>query len=237
MARRIVLWAGVVILVIVGLAAALLMTVHVADATVRVELTMREAFPSLARRVPDPGARMREMSEFDATFGRHPLVARLHTIGGAVFLLFAPLQFAGPLRRRFVRMHRWSGRLLLGIGFLGAISGLYFGLLMPFTGRQESVVVTLAGGMFLFAVGSAFLAIRSGDVGLHREWMIRMFAVAIGISSIRVVGAILDPALTPAGYSPRQILGLSLWIGWLLTVAAAEIWIRRSRYHLETRIA
>jgi hypothetical protein len=60
--------------------------------------------------------------------------------------------------------------------------------------------------------------------------MIRAFAVAIGISTVRVIGAILDPALTPYGYSAPQVLGLSLWVGWLLTVAAAEIWIRRSRF-------
>jgi hypothetical protein len=108
---------------------------------------------------------------------------------------------------------------------------------MPIAGPLESVGVSLAGGVFLFSMGRAFLAIRSGDVERHREWMIRAFAVAIGISTIRVIGAILDPALTPYGYSAPQVLGLSLWVGWVLTMAAAEIWIRRSRYYLETRIA
>lgn len=237
MARRSALWSGVVILVLVGLAAAMARTVHVADATVRVELTMRELFPALARRVPDPDARMRDVTEFDRRFGRHPFVARLHTIGGAMFLILAPLQFSAPLRRRFVRLHRWTGRTLLGIGVLISGSGLFFGLLMPIAGPLESVGVSLAGGLFLFSMGRAFLAIRSGDVERHRAWMIRAFAVAIGISTIRVVGAILDPALTPYGYSAPQVLGLSLWVGWLLTMAVAEIWIRRSRYHLETRIA
>jgi uncharacterized membrane protein len=236
-ARRIALWSGVVILVLVGLAAAMARTVYVADVTVRTELTMREAFPSLARRVPDPDARMREMTRFDARFGRHPFVARLHTIGGAVFLILAPLQFVAPLRRRFVRLHRWTGRTLLGLGLLIGASAFFFGLLMPIAGPLESVGISLAGGLFLFSMGRAFLAIRSGDVARHREWMIRAFAVAIGISTIRVAGAILDPVLTPYGYSASQVLGLSLWVGWLLTFAAAEIWIRRSRFYLETRIA
>jgi uncharacterized membrane protein len=236
-ARPIALWSGVVILVLVGLAAATARTVHVADATVRVELTMGEVFPARARLVPDPAARMRDVIEFDRRFGRHPIVTRLHTIGGAVFLILAPLQFIAPLRRRFVRLHRWTGRTLLGIGLLIGISGLFFALLMPIAGPLESVGVSLAGGMFLFSMGRAFLAIRSGDVERHREWMIRAFAVGIGISTVRVIGAILDPALTPYGYSAPQILGLSLWAGWLMTIAVAEIWIRRSRYHLETRIA
>ena len=104
MARRRARWSGVVVLVLVGVAVAMARTVRVADATVRVELTMREVFPALARRVPDPDARMRDVTEFDRRFGRHPFVTRLHTIGGAVFLILAPLQFVAPLRGRFVRL-------------------------------------------------------------------------------------------------------------------------------------
>jgi uncharacterized membrane protein len=236
-ARRIALRSGVVVLVLVGLAAATARTMHVADATVRAELTMRELFPALARRVPDPDARMRDVTEFDGRFGRHPFVTRFHTIGGAVFLILASLQFMAPLRRRFVRLHRWTGRTLLGIGLLMVVSGLFFALLMPIAGPLEVMGVSLAAGLFLFSMGRAFLAIRSGDVERHREWMIRAFAVAIGISTTRLIGAILDPALTPYGYSAPQVLGLSLWVGWLLTIGVAEVWIRRSHYSVEARIA
>jgi uncharacterized membrane protein len=236
-ARPVALWSGVGVLVVIGVAAAIVRTAYVGDAGVRLELTRREVFPSTSRLVPDTEVRLREVGEFDARFGRHPFITRLHTIGGAVFLVLAPMQFAGPLRRRYRRAHRWTGRILLAIGFLAAISGLYFGLLIPFSGPLESWVIALAGGWFLFAMGRAFVAIRSGRVSVHREWMIRTFAVAIGISMVRVVGGLLDGVLTPYGYSIRDVLGLSLWLGWLLTVAAAELWIRRSRYHLETRIA
>ena len=236
MALRIALWAAVVVLVLIGFTAAIARAVHVADATARLEV-IRLSFPVLTGFVSDPAARMREITEFDGPFARHPVAARLHTIGGAAFLLLAPLQFMAPLRRRFVRLHRWMGRTLLMIGLPIGVSGLYFGLLMPFAGPLEAVVVALAGGLFLFSMGRAFLAIRAGDVERHREWMIRAFATAIGISTVRVTGGMLDGALTPYGYSVRQILGISLWLGWLLTLAAAEVWIRRSRYHLETRIA
>jgi uncharacterized membrane protein len=236
-ALRIGLWSGVAVLVFIGLVASMARTVHVADASVRLEVARLESFPGLAGFVPDPAARMREIGEFDARFGRHPVVARVHVIAGTAFLLLAPLQFMAPVRRRFVRLHRWMGRTLLAIGLPIAISGLYFGLLMPFAGSLEVLGVTLADGLFLFAMGRAFVAIRSGDVERHREWMIRAFGIAIGISTVRVVGGILDGALTPYGYSVRQILGISLWVGWLLTLTAAEVWIRRSRYHLEARIA
>jgi hypothetical protein len=75
-ARRIALWSGVVVLVLVGIAAAMARTVHVADATVRVELMRREVFPSTSRLVPDPDGRLRDATAFDERFGRHPLIRR-----------------------------------------------------------------------------------------------------------------------------------------------------------------
>ncbi len=59
--------------------------------------------------------------------------------------------------------------------------------------------------------------------------MIRAFAIAIGISTIRVVGGVLDIFLTPAGYGQQELFVLSFWSGWLLTLGAAELWIRYTR--------
>ena len=65
----------------------------------------------------------------------------------------------------------------------------------------------------------------------HREWMIRAFGVALGISAARIAGVSLDFILTPAGVAVRTVFALSLWIGFGVTIAAAEIWIRRTRRH------
>ena len=41
--------------------------------------------------------------------------------------------------------------------------------------------------------------------------------------------AALDFALTPAGVRPPDLFALSLWIGWGVTLVAAELWIRYTR--------
>ena len=74
----------------------------------------------------------------------------------------------------------------------------------------------------------AVVAIRRHQVALHREWMIRAFAVALGISTVRIVAAIVDIALTPAGFGPQALFVLSVWTGWAMTVGAAELWIVRA---------
>jgi len=88
---------------------------------------------------------------------------------------------------------------------------------------------TFFGGAGAFFITKGFLEIRRGRIAKHREWMIRAFAVFLGISAVRIVGVLFDLILTPTGYSPRFIFSLSLWIGWAATLATAELWIRRSR--------
>lgn len=113
--------------------------------------------------------------------------------------------------------------------FVVVSTALYFGLVMPYGGLSEAMAAATFGGFCLAAMGRAYLAIRRRQVALHREWMMRAFAIAIGISTIRVVGGVFDIVLTPAGYRSQELFVLSLWSGWLLTLGAAELWIRYTR--------
>lgn len=218
-------WAGVIVLVAIGVAASVGRGVFLGDLATRAEPARQRILQALDRDDPFVLQRARELDLLDGRFGAHPAATRLHILPGAVFLLLAPLQFSSRIRGRYLQFHRWSGRFLVLAGFVTALAGLYFGLFMPYGGRSEAIVVALFGGLFLYALSRALLAIRRHEVARHREWMIRAFAVAIGISTIRVVAAILDLTLTPAGFAPRAIFVLSLWTGWALTLGGAELWI------------
>jgi uncharacterized membrane protein YozB (DUF420 family) len=116
------------------------------------------------------------------------------------------------------------------MALLAAASGLYFGLATPLGGALEASATAVFGTWLLVAGGMGWRAIRRGDRTAHREWMIRMFAVAIGIAVIRVgmLAAIATTdwglgAITPTAFAA------ALWIGWLVTVFAAESWIRLTR--------
>ncbi len=148
---------------------------------------------------------------------------------GALFLALAPLQFVPRIRERHVSLHRWFGRVLIAAGFITALSGLYFGLLVPFGGAAESIGVALFGGLFLVALSVAFVAIRKRRIDRHREWMTRAFAIAIGISTTRVIGFLSDIAFAPFGLPLQDIFVFSIWLGWGLTLGTAEAWIRRAR--------
>ena len=156
-------------------------------------------------------------------FNRHPATTILHVVPGALFMLMAPLQFSRRLRTRHPRWHRISGRVLIVIAIAIAISGIYFGLAMPFAGFAEASAVALFGALFLISITRAFVAIRRGDVVQHRKWMTRMFGIAIGVALQRVV-AMICLAVTLRG--PESWFALSVWLGFAIGAASAEILIR-----------
>jgi len=222
-------WCAAGFLVLLGLLAAFLRAWDIPDSVTRAEPVRQSLLDAF--RVTDPFALERPalLDRIDRRYASHPIVTLLHVLPGALLLTLMPLQFSTRVRSRFITFHRWSGRTLVLTSFVAVPAGLFFGVLMPWGGAGETIGVILAGGWFLTAVSLAFFAIRRGEVARHREWMIRAFAVALGISTVRVVALVFDLTLTPAGVRTPDIFVLSIWVGWLLTIGAAEAWIRSTR--------
>lgn len=231
LARRLtpVLWAGAAVLVVIGVGAAVGRIVFADDFITRAEPVRQWLMDAFHRVDPFALERSAELARVDGRFAAHPRLTLLHVLPGGIFLLFAPLQFSTRIRTRHLRLHRWSGRLLLPTVLAGLLPGLYFGILMPYGGPAEAVAVAVFGGLFLLAVYRGVRAIRRGQVARHREWMIRVFALTIAISAVRLVGGALDVALTPLGVRPSAVFALSVWTGWILTLGVAELWIRHTR--------
>ena len=169
----------------------------------------------------------REMRGAADKYYRHPVNTLVHVAAGALFFVLALAQFSATLRSRHPAVHRWSGRVLLALGAAFTMTGLLFAIAVPYGGLLELSASLVFGGFFLFAGARAWLAIRRGDVRRHREWMIRMFATALGIATVRLIGLVTLAVLSPGVemVSP-QAFGEGLWMGWTLTLLAAELWIR-----------
>ena len=81
------------------------------------------------------------------------------------------------------------------------------GLVIPFSGWIERAYIGVFGTLFLVALVKGFVHIRAGRVALHREWMIRAFAVALAFATMRVI---FIPALAIVGDpTDQQITTLS----------------------------
>ncbi|HUF22733.1 MAG TPA: DUF2306 domain-containing protein [Vicinamibacterales bacterium] len=233
------IWTGVALLALVGFAGSIGRGVTVfktrsapageVRALSRLDTRSTDAVATLLGLEPGTEAYSdihRQYRRFLGKFYQYPTATLLHVAPAAVFMLLAPFQFSRRLRSRHPGWHRWSGRVIVAMAIPIGLSGFFFGLLMPFGGALEASAIALFGGFFLVALSRAVVAIRRGDVTRHREWMIRMFAVAIGVSMVRVAGTVL---LLVTRQGPEAWFGHSVWIGFVTTVALAEWWVRRTR--------
>ena len=222
--RERLIWVAALVLCLIGVTSAVHRALHVADAGARVQAA--GVFDALGVRVsPADSARL---ALTDHRFAQRPLLTRLHVIAGGLFLLFAPLQFWGRLRNSYRSVHRWSGRLLLVLLVIAVLASVPFGILAPYAGAPEGVIVTVVALLAIGGAGRAYWAIRTQRVDLHREWMLRVFALGVGIASVRLVNTVLLMLILPF-VSSVTIFVLSLWLGWGLTLAGVEWWIVSTR--------
>jgi uncharacterized membrane protein len=218
-----------IVLAIIGVASVLARLWYPAELTFRIEPVRNAVMERFDRTDPLASQREAVLQRFEGRYAAHPVVVYVHVIAGGVFLALLPLQFSASVRRRFVRWHRWSGRLLLVLAIPATITGLWFGVLMPISGAGEATVIALVAAFFVVSLTRAFRAIRRGDVAAHREWMIRAASVAFGVALVRITGLVVDFTLTPRGIPITQLFVVAMWSGWLLTTIAAELWIRWKR--------
>ena len=195
-------WTGVVVLVLIGLAAA-----------------ARRALVLLYGATPSPQA-------FDAGFAHHPILTFIHIIPGALFMVLGPFQFVPSIRARRLWQHRWSGRVLVAAGYVVGVSALAMSWQMSIGGANETAATTVFAVLFLFSLTKAFWHIRHREIRQHRKWMLRAFAIGLGIATTRpIVGAFF----AARKLAPREFFGIAFWLGFTLTALAGEIWISVTR--------
>jgi hypothetical protein len=84
--------------------------------------------------------------------------------------------------------------------------------------------------LVLTALLKGFVHIRAKRVTLHREWMIRAFAIGLAIAPMRLI--FVPALLVVADPSNGQIATLSVasfTVAFVLHSSVAEVWIRLTR--------
>jgi hypothetical protein len=121
--------------------------------------------------------------------------------------------------------------MLVSVGLVVGLSALFMALVIPKGGWPERVVIGLFGSLFLFALVEGFLNVRAGRVALHREWMIRAFAVGLAIATTRLIffPALLICMAGPTDERFGMLLVVSLAVAFVLHTSVAELWIRATR--------
>jgi uncharacterized membrane protein len=132
-----------------------------------------------------PGA-VRLHPEMRANFESHPIGIGTHVFAAALALLLGPFQFSSRLRSRWPVLHRWTGRVYLGVAVLvGGLAGLYMSQ-FAFGGIWSKLGFACLAIAWLFTGTQAYLSARARDFTAHRRWMIRNYSLSFAAVTLRL---------------------------------------------------
>lgn len=135
------------------------------------------------------------------------------------------------IRKRFIGFHRWTGRAWLISASVAGFTGAFFGVIWPFTGHQgfgllQTSINAIIGPFTLYCLYQAYSNIRARNFGVHREWMIRSFALMLGVATQRVLMVVLIPL---TGLPAEIMFSSCMVLGMVINIATAEYWIKLTR--------
>ncbi len=164
---------------------------------------------------------------FERRYNENPYLGLAHIVPGVVFMFLGPWQFMTRIRSRFLWLHRLSGRIYIVAGIVAGVTAILLAIRLPaFAGFGTASATFVFGTLFLFALVKALYHIKRREIAQHREWMIRAFAIGLGVSMIRVFVALFF-ALGAARMS--DIFAQSFWLGLASSTLAGELWVRYTR--------
>jgi uncharacterized membrane protein len=150
----------------------------------------------------------------------------LHVLAGVAFGICGPMNFVLALRHRFGRLHRVTGWIFFASALVLGLSALS---LLFSVEPQRTLVVDIARGVFglalLLAVAKAIAAIRRRDIPGHRAWVIRAYAIGMGLGTVALV---FFPIYLVTGAPPTGLASDLLFAAsWSLNIGFAEWVIHR----------
>jgi uncharacterized membrane protein len=144
----------------------------------------------------------------------------------AIFSLLAGFtQFNDRILRNYPNLHRKIGYLyLISVVFLAAPSGIFMGYYAN-GGLFAQISFILLGIFWIFFTLQAIIAIKKRDIALHRQFMLRSFALAFSAITLRLWKVVLVYLFEPA---PMDVYLIIAWLGWIPNLLVIEYFIKKN---------
>jgi uncharacterized membrane protein len=166
----------------------------------------------------------------NARFLTAPLPVVLHIVTVAIYTLLGAFQFSGDIRRNHPGWHRAAGRILVPMGLVAALSGLWmtqFYVPPPMDEGLALYLVRWAVGTLMVAfLILGFIAIRRGEIANHQAWMMRAYGLGMGAGTqvLTHLPWVLAVGM-PTSTLTRDLL---MTAGWAINIVVVE-WILAGR--------
>jgi uncharacterized membrane protein len=163
-----------------------------------------------------------------AVYLEHQFALYLHISGALLALITLGIQASPSVRRKWRRVHRWSGRAYV----MGALSGGAGGLLLAptaFSGPLASVGFVGLAVLTIVTTTIGFAAIRRGDLDEHRRWMIRSGSLIFAAVTLRLMlGATAGLQALGVPLEFETAYAAIAWLSWVPNLTIA-VWVTRRR--------
>ncbi len=177
-------------------------------------------------------AAFRYFNYSEATYGErywpHANWLLAHVIGGSLALSAGLFQIWSGLRGVKLRHHGWIGKTYFGGVLLGSTSAFY---LAAVSDRPTfAIAFSGLGVAWLVTSTMAYLAIRNGQIEIHKEWVIRSYVVTYGLVNFRWIVEL--PVLAGPGVERLATAG---WLCWTIPLVFTEVVLQWRRTIGSTR--
>lgn len=145
-----------------------------------------------------------------------------HISFGGIALLTGWSQFSSKLRKNRLNLHRSLGKIYTLSVLISGVCGVY--IAFHATGGWITMLGFLGLGIvWLYTTGSAYFAIRNGNITFHQKMMIYSYAACFGAVTLRI----WLPLLTIAFGAFLPAYKIVAWLAWVPNIIFAYFWIKR----------
>lgn len=122
------------------------------------------------------------------TFINNPIWVSLHLVGGALALLFGPIQFAKWIRNKYLNFHRLSGKVYIVGAFIAGLSALRLSLISSCEPCRVSLFILAV--LVLATTFCAWWSVKNRNIAAHQQFMVRSYICVLSFVAVRISGII-----------------------------------------------
>ena len=148
----------------------------------------------------------------------------IHITAGSIALAIGSIQIIPAVRKNYLNVHRWLGRLYALAVLLGGASG--FLIAFQVDGIIGTSGFALLAVFWLVVTVQAVRLARAHEVHAHRRWMICSFALTFAAVTLRLQLAIFIFGLA---MSYEQVYPFLAWSCWVPNIVFSIWYVGRSQ--------
>ncbi len=152
------------------------------------------------------------------------LIFKLHIAFGIISILTGAFQLIPSIRKRWINLHRWIGKLYVGSIFVSATCGLVIAQL-ALGGLITRMGFSILSLLWFYFTYLAYTHARNGNISMHRTWMYRSYALTFSSLTLRIF--LLTALFTSIPF--LAIYQFASWGCWITNLIVCELILSRKK--------